>query len=125
MLISFCAHIYQGIYCLLLLLAHRLDGSLYALWFLARADFWCLFAPSFAHARSQHGNIVASSYSGIGTVAVGAREVAAEAPPFVELNAPLLEQLECARVANKPALSLLFSGSLGQPGGRYTITLGH
>ena len=51
-----------------------------------------------------------SSYFGIGTVAVavGACEVAAEAPPFVELNAPLLEQLECARVANKPALSSTF-----------------
>ena len=49
-----------------------------------------------------------SSYLGIGTVAVGAREVAAEAPPFVEINAPLLEQLECARVANKPALSSTF-----------------
>ena len=51
-----------------------------------------------------------SSYFGIGTVAVavGACEVAAEAPPFVELNAPLLEQLECARVANKPTLSPTF-----------------
>ena len=45
-------------YCLLLLLAHRSDGSFYALWFLARAAFWCLFAPPFAHARSQRGDIV-------------------------------------------------------------------
>ena len=52
-------------YCLLLLLAHRPDGSYYALWFLPRAAFWCLFAPSFAHARPQRGNIVVSSYSGI------------------------------------------------------------
>ena len=69
-------------YCLLLLLAHRSDGSYYALWFLPRAAFWCLFAPSFAHVRSQRANIVVSSYSDIGTVAVavGACEVAAEAP---------------------------------------------
>ena len=45
-------------YCLLLLLAHRSDGSFYALWFLPRAAFWCLFAPSFAHVRSQRGDIV-------------------------------------------------------------------
>ena len=71
-------------YCLLLLLAHRPDGSYYALWFLPRAAFWCIFAPPFAHARSQRANIVVSSYSDIGTVAVavGACEVAAEAPPF-------------------------------------------
>ena len=42
-------------YCLLLLLAHRPDGSYYALWFLPRAAFCCLFAPSFAHVRSQRG----------------------------------------------------------------------
>ena len=57
-------------YCLLLLLAHRPDGSYYALWFLPRAAFWCIFAPPFAHARSQRANIVVSSYSDIGTVAV-------------------------------------------------------
>ena len=45
-------------YCLLLLLAHRPGGSYYALWFLPRAAFWCLFAPPFAHARSQRGDIV-------------------------------------------------------------------
>ena len=45
-------------YCLLLLLAHRPDGSYYALWCLPRAPFCCLFAPSFAHVRSQRGDIV-------------------------------------------------------------------
>ena len=48
-------------YCLLLLLAHRPDGSYYALWFLPRAAFWCLFAPPFAHARSQRGDTLGLS----------------------------------------------------------------
>ena len=48
-------------YCLLLLLAHRSDGSYYALWFLPRAAFWCLFAPPFAHARSQRGDTLGLS----------------------------------------------------------------
>ena len=60
-LISFCAHIYI-LLIIVVSTSFRRFISLYALWFLARAAFWCLFAPSFAHERSQHGNIVASSF---------------------------------------------------------------